>query len=265
MLVSCEYGLTPTDSASRLRDLCSLGSSENWGKKGIEVHLSLATRFLTPLNNGPTLSLAFLLLPKYLQRQPFLLSSTPPCQLWLQMSFGFPYSIPTCPGNVSVSSHWPLPASVSVCFLFVLRLSQDHHIHPWWPSVKLAQPSTHRLRLFLYSEEPALDDVNTIYLGPKLQHCTLTSVECISPAATSPVGTLISLCWFSTAFQSQWKVWGYFFRFKVSFTWEKFSALSYKASDTTEQFAQREKRLFVRQKYISLGSKPNICIKFPQI
>ena len=130
MLVSCDYGLTPTDPASRLRDLWGLGTSENWGKKGTEVHLSLATRFLTPLSTGPTLSLAFLLLPMYLWRKPFLLSSTPLASF--NSSWALAFLTPSL--HVQPMSLYPVSAPVSVCFLFVLRLSQDHHIHPWWPS-----------------------------------------------------------------------------------------------------------------------------------
>lgn len=61
---------------------------ENWGKEGIKyIHFSLHTGSKISLGNGPNLSLAFLLLPVYLQRKSLLLSST------LLPSFNFRWAL----------------------------------------------------------------------------------------------------------------------------------------------------------------------------
>lgn len=113
----------PSSVASLPQTLPGLGISltcENRGKGGIKyIHFSLVTRSPISLSNGPTLFLASLLLPTYLWRKPFLLSSTSLASFSSRWALAFwlhPYTIRQC-------LHI-LPSSLSLLLsLLVLRLS----------------------------------------------------------------------------------------------------------------------------------------------
>lgn len=62
-----------------------------------------------------------------------------PVWFQLQLSFGFPNTSPACSSNVSVFRLGsPSVLLLAVHFLFVLELSWESLVHPYWPPATLA-------------------------------------------------------------------------------------------------------------------------------
>lgn len=74
----------------------------------------------------------------------------------IQLSFGFPNSIPACLGHVSVFP--PSSSSMLPLHVCVFELSQDFPVHLCQPSTMLAQLSVHWHGLSLCFEEGVLED-----------------------------------------------------------------------------------------------------------
>lgn len=85
-----------------------------------------------------------------------------PHQFQLQLSFNFPNSVPTCPGNISVFLFGCLSLlSPPILFLFAFEISQEFPVQSHWPPAIPAQHPEHQDGLFCRFEEAVLEDQAT--------------------------------------------------------------------------------------------------------